>query len=134
MRSTLVFLCLVVAVFANRLPETERARLALIHGECQSDLRTNCDENLLRNLAANANNRQVGVHMLCMTVKEGLQKGNGDLNKEVIRSKIELVSQDSSRVDEHLQKCAVKKESPEKTAVALVLCFVQNRIPYYHQL
>nr|ALR72494.1 odorant binding protein [Colaphellus bowringi] len=133
MKTGLILLCVVVAVLAGQLPEDEKERLRQVHLSCQADSKTYCDEDLLRKLGDNVNNPQVGIHMLCMSVKAGLQERNGDLNRSFIKSRIALVTE-QAKVDGYVQKCAVKKETPEKTAAMLWLCFVQNGINYYHKL
>ncbi|KAJ8932141.1 hypothetical protein NQ314_014925 [Rhamnusium bicolor] len=121
-------------LFANQLPENEKQSLKRIHDHCQSNSATNVDEDLLRKLPQNIDNPQVGAHMLCMSVGAGLQKQNGQLDKDAIKNKISVVTQDKSLVDGLVTKCAVQKETPEKTAVTMWTCFVKNNVNYIHVL
>ncbi|KAJ8932135.1 hypothetical protein NQ314_014916 [Rhamnusium bicolor] len=121
-------------MLGNHLPENEKVNLKKVHDSCQANPATYVDEDILRKLNDNINHKQAGIHMLCMSVKAGLQKANGDLDIGVIRSKIDTVLDDKSKVEGFVSKCAVKKESPQKTAVLLWLCFVLNDIPYFHKL
>nr|AXO78389.1 odorant binding protein 11 [Xylotrechus quadripes] len=135
MKVVLFFLC--VAIFesmAHHLPEDEKLKLKQIHESCQADPATYADENKLKRLSEFIDDEQVGTHMLCMSIKEGLQDEDGDLDEDLIRSKVALVTHDQSKVDDYVKKCAIEADNPEKTAILLVLCFVNNNIHYYHQL
>ncbi|KAJ8932139.1 hypothetical protein NQ314_014923 [Rhamnusium bicolor] len=135
MKSAVVLLTvLVVGILANKLPENEKQNLKRIHEQCQSDSKTKVDEDLLRKFTQNTDNQQVGAHMLCMSVAAGLQKQNGQFDKNTIKNKISLVIEDKSRVDGLVTKCAVQKETPEKTAVGMWTCFIQNNVNYVHVL
>lgn len=105
-----------------------------VHDSCQANRRTYCDEDLLRNLVANQNDRQVGIHMLCMAEKSGLMGHDGGLKLGTIKEKIGLGAPPGSSVDQLVNKCARTKHTAEQTAVQLFICFVQNDIHYYHQL
>ncbi|KAJ8932147.1 hypothetical protein NQ314_014931 [Rhamnusium bicolor] len=133
MKVAVVFLTVfAVAISANQLPENERQSLKRIYEQCQSNSDTKVDEDLLRKLSENNDNRQVGAHLLCISVGVGLQKQNGQLDKNIIRNKISLVTQDKTRVDDLVTKCAVQKETPEKTAVKMLNCLDQNNVKYIH--
>ncbi|KAJ8932146.1 hypothetical protein NQ314_014930 [Rhamnusium bicolor] len=130
--AVVVLMVFAVAIAANQLPENERQSLKRIYDHCQSNSETKVDEDLLRKLSQNTDNQQVGAHMLCVSVGAGLQKQNGQLDKNIIKNKISLVIEDKSRVDDLVTKCAVQKETPEKTAVKMFTCFDQNNVKYYH--
>nr|APC94276.1 odorant-binding protein 1 [Pyrrhalta aenescens] len=137
MKTVFVFLCVLVAALAHglpNLPENERIKLAQVHRSCQSNPKTFCDENKLRNLSNYINDIEVGTHMLCMAVKAGLMTPNGDFDIPSIKRKVALVTRDHSNVDGLVQKCTRKAEKPGKTANLMWMCFFQNDIQYYHQL
>nr|XP_023026444.1 B1 protein-like [Leptinotarsa decemlineata] len=134
MKTILIFFCVAIAAMAHQITPEEKERLRQVYLACQADPKTYCDEDLLKKFGENAENKQVGIHMLCMSVNAGLQTKEGDLLKDFIRTRIDMVTHDKSKVDEYLEKCAVLKETPEKTAVQLWLCFIKNDIKYYHKL
>ncbi|XP_057661682.1 uncharacterized protein LOC130897107 [Diorhabda carinulata] len=137
MKTVFVFLCALVAVLARglpNLPENERLKLAEVHRSCQSNPKTFCNEDKLRNLFNNINDPQVGTHMLCMAVKAGLMRPNGDFDLPYMKQKIGLVVRDPSKVDGLVQKCTRKAENPGKTANLMWKCLVENDIQYYHNL
>nr|QUP79521.1 odorant binding protein 28 [Monochamus saltuarius] len=133
MKAVLV-LCVVVAGALAQLPNSERIFLKQVHDSCQADRATYADESRLKQLNKYIDDAVVGNHMLCMSKKAGLQKGNGDLDIGVIKQKIALVTADKSKVDGLVKKCAVVNGNPQKTANLLWLCFVQNNIDYLHRL
>nr|APC94200.1 odorant-binding protein 2 [Pyrrhalta maculicollis] len=137
MKTIFVLTCIVAVALAKNLPnlpENERVKLAQVHQSCQSDPKTYCDENKLRNLVNNIDDPVVGTHMLCMAVKAGLIKSNGDFDLETMKNKISLVIDDQSKVDGLVKKCSHKTENSGKTANLMWVCFVQNDIQYYHSL
>nr|AXO78391.1 odorant binding protein 13 [Xylotrechus quadripes]QHI06947.1 odorant-binding protein 1 [Helopeltis theivora] len=130
MKSFLLVAFIVGAVTAGTLPASEQQFVNQVHAHCQSNPKTFVDENLLKNLSANKDNAQVGVHMLCMSKGAGLQGQNGEINKGAVQSKVALVIRDSSKVNEIVNKCAVKTGSWESTAVSMWLCLNKNQVPY----
>lgn len=116
------------------MPENEVNNLKQVHDACQADRLTYCDEDILRKLVANQNDKQAGIHMLCMAEKAGLVQHNGSLNVDTIKNKIALGAKPGASVDGLVTKCARSKDSAESTAVQLWICFVQNDIHYYHRL
>ncbi|CAH1099832.1 unnamed protein product [Psylliodes chrysocephalus] len=132
MKAVNIFVCCVVAAMAD-LPASERTFLKQVHDACQSNPKTFCDENKLRNLSNNINDPQVGIHMSCMAIKAGLQHPNGQLNIPTMRIKVGLVV-DQSKVEGVIQKCAKTAENPGKTANLMWVCFVKNNVEYYHKL
>nr|ARH65460.1 odorant binding protein 5 [Anoplophora glabripennis] len=130
MKSFLLVAFVVGVVTAASLPASEKKFINQVHANCQSNPKTFVDESLLKNLPANKDNAQVGVHMLCMSKGAGFQGPNGDINKETIKSKIALVIRDGSKVNELTNKCAVKTGSLEKTSINIFLCLNSNQVPY----
>ncbi|KAJ8932136.1 hypothetical protein NQ314_014920 [Rhamnusium bicolor] len=133
MRTVFVFACVIVGALAVSTLEAEEDKLKRIHDECQSNPATYVDHELLHNLSQNLDNPQVGAHMLCESVKVGLQKENGDLDLAVIKSKISLSVSDKAKVDRLVRECAVKKNTAEKTAINLFMCLDKDGVTYFHE-
>nr|UTN00818.1 odorant binding protein [Semanotus bifasciatus] len=104
-----------------------------IHDACQADPATSVNHELLHNLSENLDNPQVGAHMLCESKGVGLQKPDGELDPEIIRSKISLSVKDAAKVDRLVKECAIKKRTPEETAVNLFMCLDENGVTYFHE-
>ncbi|XP_018565070.1 B2 protein-like isoform X4 [Anoplophora glabripennis] len=131
MKPVIVFACVILGAWAQ-LPPEERQTLKKVHASCQSDLATRVEKEKLKNMDKYFNDIQVGAHMRCMATKLGFISEQGLMNREVVRSKIALVTPDESKVDVVMEKCAKQQKTPEKTAVLLSLCFYQNGVQYHH--
>lgn len=105
-----------------------------IHDACQSDHVTKGDEDDLKLLRENKDDKQVGVHMLCMATKAGLMDSHNHLHKDTIRKKMTLGAAHDADIDELVKKCAVTKDTAEETAVHLFICNYENDVHYYHRL
>nr|QUP79518.1 odorant binding protein 25 [Monochamus saltuarius] len=117
---------------AASLSEEEK-KLQEIHDKCQADPATYVDHELLHHLAENIDNPKVGAHMLCESKAVGLQKPNGELDLNVIKEKISLTVSDKNKVERLVRECAVKKQTPEKTAVNLFMCLDKDGVTYFHE-
>ncbi|KAJ8932143.1 hypothetical protein NQ314_014927 [Rhamnusium bicolor] len=144
MKTAFVFTCVVVGALLHlyitflltRLP----AFLKLRNISCSTSMMSASpiqpqyvDHELLHNLSQNLDNPQVGAHMLCESVKVGLQKENGDLDLAVIKSKISLSVSDKAKVDRLVRECAVKKNTAKKTAINLFMCLDKDGVTYFHE-
>nr|UYS88364.1 odorant binding protein 12 [Aromia bungii] len=128
---TIVFFGAILSVaFAATLPANEQQAINKVHKNCQSNPSTYVDESKLKDLATYGQEPQVGVHMLCMSKGSGVQNQSGQLDKGVVKSKVLLVIKDQGKANEITNKCAVSKDTPEKTAVAVYLCLNQNSVPF----
>lgn len=65
----------------------------------------------------------VGAHLLCMSTKFGFQNEDGKINKETLKKAFSRALSDQSKVDAAVEKCAVEKDDPQDTAIALGTCF-----------
>ncbi|KAJ8932145.1 hypothetical protein NQ314_014929 [Rhamnusium bicolor] len=133
MKVVFVFLCAIVGILAQNILVVEELKLQHIHDECQADPATYVDHELLHDLAANIDNPQVGAHMLCESTKVGLQTENGDLDFEMIKSKIALTVKDEEKVNFLVGECAIQKKTPQKTAINLFMCLDKNGVTYFHE-
>ncbi|KAJ8955667.1 hypothetical protein NQ318_008536 [Aromia moschata] len=108
--------------------ESAEEEQRLHHDACQANPATYADHDLLHDLAANLDNPQVGAYMLCESKGVGLQKPNGQLDIDTIRSKISLTVTDTAKVDKLIKECAIPKNSPEKTAIHLFSVLRQGTV------
>nr|AIX97026.1 odorant-binding protein 11 [Monochamus alternatus] len=136
MKPVIVFVCVILGAWyvqAANIVLVEEQKLHHLHDACQEDPATYADHELLHHLAENIDNPQVGAHMLCESTKVGLQKENGELDLETIKNKVALSVSDSDKVDRLVRECAIKKKSPEKTAIHLFMCLDNNGVTYFHE-
>nr|AIX97020.1 odorant-binding protein 5 [Monochamus alternatus] len=132
MKLGFILSCVIFGALAASLSEEEK-KLQEIHDKCQADPATYVDHELLHHLAENIDNPKVGAHMLCESKAVGLQKQNGELDLNVIKQKISLTVSDKVKVERLVKECAVKKETPEKTAVNLFMCLDKDGVTYFHE-
>nr|QUP79514.1 odorant binding protein 21 [Monochamus saltuarius] len=133
MRTTLVFVCVIIGALAETHLEEEKEQLHEIHEKCQANPATYADDKLLENLSQNLDNPQVQAHMLCESTKVGLQCKNGHLNIKTIKKKVALCVEDEKEVDRLVKECAIQKDTPGKTAVYLFMCLDKNGVTYFHE-
>ncbi|XP_044265628.1 B1 protein-like [Tribolium madens] len=61
-------------------------------------------------------------HILCVSKKTGLATETGETNVEILRTKLRKVSESDNEVNNIIQKCVVKKITPEETAFEIFAC------------
>ncbi|KAJ8979036.1 hypothetical protein NQ317_005140 [Molorchus minor] len=127
---TVILFAIVGAALAAKFPPQEQQFLNQVHQRCQANPSTYCNEDLLKNLGNNRDNTQVGIHMLCMSKGAGFQTQNGDIDKNVLRSKILMVIRDQGKANEITNKCGVPSGTDETTAVTMWICLVTNQVEY----
>nr|QUP79519.1 odorant binding protein 26 [Monochamus saltuarius] len=132
MKTVLIFVCVLGVTFGDRL-EVEEQVLESVHEDCQANPSTFVDPQLLQNLSENINDPRLGAHFYCESRAVGLQKANGDLNLPVITSKISLTIKNTEVINKLLRKCAVRQQSPKKTATHLFMCLHYYGVTYFHE-
>jgi hypothetical protein len=65
-------------------------------------------------------------HVLCFSKKTGVATEAGDTNVEVLKAKLKHVASDEE-VDKIVQKCVVKKATPEETAYDTFKCIYDSK-------
>ncbi|KAJ3648070.1 hypothetical protein Zmor_019906 [Zophobas morio] len=65
--------------------------------------------------------------MLCVAKKANLATAAGEINLDVLKTKLKKVAADDAEVDKLVQKCAVKKDSPEETAFEAFKCLHKEK-------
>lgn len=66
-------------------------------------------------------------HAFCMLKKAGFIDSNGDFQVEIIKTKLTENSDHPENVEQLVEKCAVKKDSPQLTSAKFVRCLHENR-------
>ncbi|CAG9825363.1 unnamed protein product [Phaedon cochleariae] len=100
------------------------------HDECQADPVTKADEDVMSKFFKDEpiDETKFAKHALCMNVKSGIQKENGDIDKDVVK----ILFSNNEKVDEIVVECGEKKGSTvEEAALALYKCF--RKYDYGHE-
>ncbi|RZC40380.1 PBP GOBP domain containing protein, partial [Asbolus verrucosus] len=67
------------------------------------------------------------AQMLCVSKKLGLADDSGNINVETLKTKVKKVVDNDAEVDEIVEKCAVKRDTPEDTAFFTFKCLRENK-------
>lgn len=73
------------------------------------------------------NEPKVKNHILCVSKKTGLASESGETNVEVLRNKLRKVCDSDDEVNTIIQKCVVKKDTPEETAFEIFNCLRKTK-------
>lgn len=65
-------------------------------------------------------------YIYCFTRKQGLQRNDGSIDKDVFYKRFGEVIQDSAAVEKLAEQCVRKQETPEDTAFFLSKCINEN--------
>jgi DNA phosphorothioation-dependent restriction protein DptG len=66
-------------------------------------------------------------YVFCVLKKISFMNEHGDLQIDTIRSKVKPVSRSKNEAKELVDKCVVKKETPQVTAYEMVACWYRKR-------
>ncbi|XP_023022168.2 uncharacterized protein [Leptinotarsa decemlineata] len=118
----LIFLVFVSFVFSQMIPPNQLATLMRYHKECQR--KTGISDNVAMGIAAGKfpNDPVLQNHLFCIHQKLGFQDQNGNLQKSVIASTIQLALPTSMNAQDMVDTCAVQSGSPGQTALDMDRC------------
>nr|AXO78394.1 odorant binding protein 16 [Xylotrechus quadripes]QHI06955.1 odorant-binding protein 9 [Helopeltis theivora] len=124
MKGLVFIVCVTISVtLASGLTEEQKEKVKIVHKECQDDPATHADENKLSDSYKGVEVTGLGAHFLCMSKKLGMQKDNGNVDREAIKRKLSDVITVPEKLQEAVDKCAVQKATPEDTAEHVLKCF-----------
>ncbi|XP_018565063.1 B2 protein-like isoform X2 [Anoplophora glabripennis] len=126
MKTCIAFICVATLVVSiHCASEEQHERVKKIHSECQADPKTHADDELLKKYhkGEEVDKSIVGAHMLCMSTKFGVIQEDGKINKSALKTSLSRLISDETKLNEAIEKCAVEKDDPKDTALALGKCF-----------
>lgn len=97
--------------------------LTTAHSECQADPKTFIEDEILQKIKQGENVEEAKAHVVCVITKLELLSGDGKVNKAKVKAELADYFSDEAKLDEVVEKCAVEKDNPEDTALALDNCF-----------
>lgn len=108
---------------AGLLTPEQKQKILTLHAECLKE--TGLDEAvaLKAKQGEYVDDPKLKQQIFCFNKKAGFQNEAGDLQNDHIKAKLMELINDDKKADELIQKCNVKKETPEETAFAVVKCF-----------
>nr|ALR72503.1 odorant binding protein 15 [Colaphellus bowringi] len=133
-----IIVCFVAVAFLALAfaEETEKEKMKRIHEECQSDPATKVEESVLKAAEeGDVDVTKIGPHTLCMNVKVGLQKENGDIVKDELRAGLRRVpGVDESKIESIVEECGQREGgTAEEAAIKLFQCLQKrSKITHHH--
>jgi hypothetical protein len=73
------------------------------------------------------NDPKLREYVFCVLKKISFMNEHGDLQIDTIRSKVKQVSRSKNEAKELVDKCVVKRETPQVTAYEMVACWYRKR-------
>ncbi|EFA07544.1 odorant binding protein (subfamily minus-C) C01 [Tribolium castaneum] len=120
MKTIICFVFVLAGAWA--LTKEQIDKLEPISKECR-ELNGISEDTILKVRRGEAvNEPKLKNHVLCVSKKTGLASETGETNVEVLRTKLRKVSENDDEVNSIIQKCVVKKSTPEETAFEIFVC------------
>lgn len=66
------------------------------------------------------------TQFFCISKKLGFQNEEGEIKLEPLKKRVNGILNDAEKTDEILEKCAVKKSTPDDTAYDALKCFLEH--------
>ncbi|KAJ3653975.1 hypothetical protein Zmor_013193 [Zophobas morio] len=120
MKLTFLLLLLVASALAE-LSTEQKLKLGPISRRCVSESGATLDDLNLVRLSPSYLNPRLKKHSLCILKRTNIITESGDIDTDVIKSILGREGASREKVAE-IMKCAVKKSTPEDTAVELRTC------------
>ncbi|XP_044265392.1 uncharacterized protein LOC123011816 [Tribolium madens] len=125
------FVCItftfVIIIGAQGLTEQQTEKLNQVSKECRT--LTGVSQETITN-ARNGNfedDPKLKLQILCVGKKVGIMTKSGQVDENVLKSKLRKVSDNDEEVDKIYHKCAIKKQAPEETAFETIKCVMKNK-------
>ncbi|XP_018565035.1 B1 protein [Anoplophora glabripennis] len=120
----LVFIATLV-VSIHCATDEEREKFKALHNECQADPKSHIDEESLKKYIKGEllDKSVVGSYAFCISKKVGFLNEEGKINKENLKKALGRNISDEAKLNEAVNKCAVEKDDPQDTAIAIGKCF-----------
>ncbi|KAH0819362.1 hypothetical protein MTP99_000182 [Tenebrio molitor] len=124
MKVFVVFVFAVVAVQA--LTDEQKEKIKAYHKECSAQ--SGVDQELISKARKGdfADDPKLKEHLFCFSKKAGFQNDAGDIQKDVLKTKLNAELKDEAATDKLIEKCAVKKATPQETAFDTIKCYYEN--------
>ncbi|CAH1169944.1 unnamed protein product [Phaedon cochleariae] len=104
----------------------EREQLAQIHSKCRKE--SSIEDTLIEKFKRGEfhDHPQGKKHLFCVYKNTGHIDELGEFNHEKVRERLVQQYSDPSTIERYINKCLVKKGSPEETAYYVHTCFYEN--------
>ncbi|XP_063918229.1 B2 protein-like [Zophobas morio] len=105
------------------LDPSRQAKLDQLSDECQSESPVSAETlNKLRQTEQFEEIPALQKHIFCVLKKTGIVSESGDINIDVVKTKLKKVNASDETVNTVEQQCVVKKDTPVVTGFELMKC------------
>lgn len=112
------------------LSDEQKAKLKNYHLECIKETGVNPDLVTKARNGEFADDEKFKNHLFCVSKKVGFQNEAGDIQEDVIRTKLNAEIKDLDITNKLIAKCALKKATPAQTAYDTIVCYY-NATPHH---
>ncbi|EFA07546.1 odorant binding protein C03 [Tribolium castaneum] len=118
---------LFVIVAANALTKEQKEKLDKISKECKNQ--SGVSQELIDKARTGEliNDPKLKAQIYCVSKKAGLATEAGEINMDNLKTKLKKVAANDDEVNKIIQKCVVKKPTPEETAFEVYKCLHANK-------
>ncbi|KAJ8924164.1 hypothetical protein NQ315_006948 [Exocentrus adspersus] len=124
MKLTVGILCLAaVAIARANLTEEQIEKLKGYHKDCAGE--TGVDVELVTKARKGefSEDAKFKDHLFCVAKKIGIMTADGDIQKDVLKTKLSSAINDEAAAEKLIEECALKKDTPQETAFDTVQCY-----------
>ncbi|KAJ8932132.1 hypothetical protein NQ314_014913 [Rhamnusium bicolor] len=107
------------------MTKEEEDKVMSYHKECLEESKVDEALALQAKNGKYVDDAKLKKHLFCVNKKIGFQNEAGDLQIDFIKSKINAIIKDDGLTNEVVNKCNIKKDTPEDTAFETLKCFHQ---------
>ncbi|RZC37080.1 PBP GOBP domain containing protein [Asbolus verrucosus] len=125
MRAIIIAVALAV-VGVQALTDEQKEKIKAYHKDCSAE--SGVDQDLISKARKGefVDDAKLKEHLFCFSKKAGFQNDAGDIQEDVIRTKLNAELKDLDATNKLITKCAVKKDTPQQTAFDTIKCYYEN--------
>jgi hypothetical protein len=111
---------------SQALTDEQKEKIKAYHKECSAQ--SGVDQELISKARKGdfTDDPKLKEHLFCFSKKAGFQNDAGDIQKDVLKTKLNAELKDEAATDKLIEKCAVKKATPQETAFDTIKCYYEN--------
>nr|UTN00823.1 odorant binding protein [Semanotus bifasciatus] len=117
-----------LALLAHGISDEDKQHFRSLNEECQSNPATRLDKEMIEKLRKHeeVDKKQLRAYSLCMTKKLGIQKENGDVDKEALKKTLAKAINDETKLNKLVGECGARRDTIGETAEEIMRCFHEH--------
>ncbi|KAJ3621105.1 hypothetical protein MTP99_003274 [Tenebrio molitor] len=127
MKNLSLLIVLLAAAAGQATTDEDKRQIKIQSAECK--IATGVSQGSIAKLRSRetVDDPKLREYVFCVLKKISFMNEHGDLQIDTIRSKVKPVSRSKNEAKELVDKCVVKKETPQVTAYEMVACWYRKR-------